>query len=661
MYTIRWHPLLTLGMLIVPIAGPAQTAPPQGPQPKITEIATIPGAGLGEFARMPNGRIIVYGHDDSIMAYNLTTKRSTLVTRGWDFDLVISPQGDRIAYSRSSEDGRSNFVWTIPIDPATAAPRGPAQRVTESSGNSPSFSPDGKLIAFDVHRMKGPDDANPDHDLAVVPATGGTQRIVTQYGKQWIGLNSWSADGKWIYVQGGVVPNTAGWIDRVPAAGGTSEHMISYTLKQPMPQGGSGPGDGKIAFYSPDNYAFAQGRLAYATASGVNGEIQVPPRSSPGYLFGPPRAILARETIPSMLRVLDLERGTVRDLPVGELEAQWVTWSPDMKRLAYSSGEGERQELVVTNADGSGQRRYPGKGNGLVGGIRPFWSPDGSNLSYTADSYREIRVLNVATGSSRLIVSAPAQSWFSTVRWQPDGKSLRAMTAVGAPGGPSSKYRVVEIRLDGTQREVRDLSVEFPGMLLAFLVSPQLAIVEMGDRATLVATQIVLVPLNGGSPKPVPFPRLDPGIRLSLINYAMSEQWFFSYLMAANGRVGIQVMSTATDSTRVFRFPANLYAGPSPFIAADGKQIVAFGYERGWGNETTVYSIPLDGSAPHVIGRVPKPEIGVRTSPTTFSATSGFSGLSPDGKYFAFFSPGEPTLHVYDVDLTPILQLIKKP
>lgn len=98
--------LLALGMLVVPIAGRAQTAAPKGPQPKITEIVTIPGVSVDEIVKMPNGHIVIFGdgnqRDGNIGSYDLTTKQSTIITRGWYYDLDISPQGNRIVYSPST-------------------------------------------------------------------------------------------------------------------------------------------------------------------------------------------------------------------------------------------------------------------------------------------------------------------------------------------------------------------------------------------------------------------------------------------------------------------------------------------------------------------------------------------------------------------------------
>lgn len=150
MQRIRWCRWLAVGALVAPSAGRAQA-----PRPKIREIATIPGVDVWDLVRLPNGRVVLYTVGDSVVAYDLTTKRKTLVTRDW-FDVIrLSPAGDRIAYGHRGEDGRGEWIWSMPIDPSTGAAAGPAQRVTTIQGDYPSFSPDGKLIAFNTNPTGG--------------------------------------------------------------------------------------------------------------------------------------------------------------------------------------------------------------------------------------------------------------------------------------------------------------------------------------------------------------------------------------------------------------------------------------------------------------------------------------------------------------------------
>ena len=257
MQRITWYSLLVVTALVAPIAGRAQTPPTQTPQPKVREIATIPGVSVKNTHRMPNGRVVLYAVGDGIFAYDLASKRSRLVTRGFDGELGMSPAGDRVAY-----DHESSFIWSTPIDPTTGAATGPAQRVTVREGDEPSFSPDGKLIAFEGFGGRTT------NLLAVVPVTGGPERVLAEYDAT-IHNIWWSVDGKWVFVKLG-----RSKIERVPAAGGPSETLISISGRL------EGPFDGQIVFYRLDALAQSEGRMAYTTTSGTRGEFRIPPESS---------------------------------------------------------------------------------------------------------------------------------------------------------------------------------------------------------------------------------------------------------------------------------------------------------------------------------------------------------------------------------------------
>jgi dipeptidyl aminopeptidase/acylaminoacyl peptidase len=273
MQRITWYALLAVAALLAPIAGEAQAPKAADPQPNIKEIATIPGVEVQAVAKLPSGRIVIYVTDDerrpgidqlhSIKAYDLVTKRSTFITSVGD-EVAVSPAGDRIAFSRASETG-DDFIWSMPIDPVTGAASGPAQRVSLNAGDTPSFSPDGKLIAFCLYSQNG-------NTLAVVPATGGPERRLARYTTKDNGNIFdiwWSDDAKSLFVRLGARPPRS--IDRVPAAGGRSQTVFTY------PGRGAERIEVAIAFYRPDSRAQSEGRIAYVTAAGARGEFRIPP------------------------------------------------------------------------------------------------------------------------------------------------------------------------------------------------------------------------------------------------------------------------------------------------------------------------------------------------------------------------------------------------
>jgi dipeptidyl aminopeptidase/acylaminoacyl peptidase len=297
MQRITWYALLAVVALVAPIAGRAQAPKTLPPQPKIREIATISGVAATEAVRLPNGRVIVYATrqgnqahaaDDSIFAYDLASKRSTLVTRGFSGELAMSRQGDRLAFDHDVEGSKIEAIWSIPINPATGAATGPAQRVSLGSGGTPSFSPDGKLIAFVPY-------AGVTDEVAVAPATGGPQRTLAKPDGGGISFTSWSDDGTWVFFTNNQNQGSQ-LVQRVPAGGGPGETLFALA-------GGAGAKgliDGQILFYYPERAARVEGRLAYRTAAGASGEIRVPSFVwERGKKFATPLSLWAKSTNPS--------------------------------------------------------------------------------------------------------------------------------------------------------------------------------------------------------------------------------------------------------------------------------------------------------------------------------------------------------------------------
>jgi TolB protein len=70
----------------------------------------------------------------------------------------------------------------------------------------------------------------------------------------------------------------------------------------------------------------------------------------------------------------------------------WPSWSPDGRRIAFSSNRSDPYQIYVMNADGSGVVRAV---ESPYTDVRPQWSPDGHGLIFNREHEGRIEILQV--------------------------------------------------------------------------------------------------------------------------------------------------------------------------------------------------------------------------------------------------------------------------
>jgi TolB protein len=84
----------------------------------------------------------------------------------------------------------------------------------------------------------------------------------------------------------------------------------------------------------------------------------------------------------SEIMVMSPDGGDVRNLSRDPFFDGWPAWSPDGKRIAFSSNRSDTFQIYVMNADGSGQIRVV---ESPYTDVRPQWLPDGSGLIFNRE------------------------------------------------------------------------------------------------------------------------------------------------------------------------------------------------------------------------------------------------------------------------------------
>ncbi|MCH8987821.1 MAG: serine/threonine-protein kinase [Chloroflexi bacterium] len=129
--------------------------------------------------------------------------------------------------------------------------------------------------------------------------------------------------------------------------------------------------------------------------------------------------------------------------------SQLLPVPPD--RIVFASGRNEetKREIYIMNADGSGQTRLT---NNKHTDQWPVWSPDGRRIAFTSfrDGVSGIYIMNADGSDQTRLTTSPGRAWDPT--WSPDGKRIayygflgtNAEIFVATTDGLSQKIRLTK-------------------------------------------------------------------------------------------------------------------------------------------------------------------------------------------------------------------------
>lgn len=354
-------------------------------------------------------------HSDRDGDYDLYTMRPNgrNVTRltdyyGPDRDPAWSPDGRHIAFwSRCAGAETCSYgglmalrPWSIVMMDADGSNKTIVERATQFS-----WSPDSTKLALTVNAGTG---AAPSVGIHYVE-TGkpGLMRLTTTRGD---GQPAWSPDGKRIAYTSPV---------RVPPQPGAVENAIDVREIYVMNADGSdsrklvgveqeaSPTPNAPLRWSPDGT-----RLLYYSVRDECQQVDEPEEVGD-------KPSCTKATSISQTYVVDVASGRLARVSTDSGVPPWPVWSPDGKRIAFTSNRDGNDEIYVMDADGSNVKRLT---NNDAEDEWPTWSPDSKKLTFQSfrDGNWEIYVMNADGSGQRNISKNSAADWEPS--WSPQRK-----------------------------------------------------------------------------------------------------------------------------------------------------------------------------------------------------------------------------------------------
>ena len=165
---------------------------------------------------------------DHLYLFDIAAKKAEPLTTG-DYDdrsPSWSPDGTQIAFvsKRPPDPDRSHDSNVFVIEAKAGATPRQLTTYPGEDGGRPVWSPDGTTIAY-LQSEEAKWYAYEQAKLAVIPAAGGTARLLTASLDRSVGSPEWSADGKSLYFT--VEDDRVEYLARIAAAGGTVEPLTT--------------------------------------------------------------------------------------------------------------------------------------------------------------------------------------------------------------------------------------------------------------------------------------------------------------------------------------------------------------------------------------------------------------------------------------------------
>lgn len=364
-----------------------------------------------------------------------------------------SPDGTEIVFSeqgRDQPDVRNNQIsalWIVNV--ASGAKR----LLIREDAMQPSWSPSGARIAF----WSMPQSAGR-RDVSTIPSAGGAPVVVTRDGTtNWNPV--WSPDGKFLYYVSDRSGNMSFWRVAIDQETGTvlSEPEAVVTPSKFSKHLGFSRDGKRLIYVQTENQSNIQASQFDAKNEKLIGEpfwitrgdrqVAGPELSADGTQFV---MRVPRRTQDDIV-VVNRDGTNWRDLTNDKFFDRYPRWSPDGKKIAFTSDRTGNYEIWTIDVDGNNLRQVTFKSKAETS--FPIWAPDGHRLLCRIDLAPMIIDLTKPWGEQTPQPLPPPDisDRFVVWDWSPDGKKLAGFfegrnVGVGYYSFESNRYeRLAEV------------------------------------------------------------------------------------------------------------------------------------------------------------------------------------------------------------------------
>jgi eukaryotic-like serine/threonine-protein kinase len=335
-----------------------------------------------------------------------------------DFSPVWSPDGRFIAFIRRTSVGGAHAYYVVPALGGAERKIADAYGVPETGGRSMDWSPDGKylLVADKTSSM----DARP--SILLLSVEDGQRKVLASPPGPFLASSTFSPDGKMLaFVQG------AGFLAQdiyvMPASGGEPRRL---TVDNRFIEGLTWTRDGKQIVFSSNRggleslWRVSVSGGAPELVSGAGGDAHEPSISSRGdrlaYVHSLAHLNIWRTEGPG---AKGLRSSPVKLIASSRRDAEG-DYSPDGKRIAFSSDRTGNFEIWVSNSDESNPVQLTSLNGSNTGS--PQWSPDGKSIAFDSrlEGHSDIFLISAEGGSPRRLTTEPSENNLPT--WSRNGK-----------------------------------------------------------------------------------------------------------------------------------------------------------------------------------------------------------------------------------------------